>query len=609
MNEQATTASVLVIGAGPSGMVSALCLSARGIPCLLIERRPQPETHPKAHELSARSIEILHELGFGYDELAQEASPAEDAAKILFCGTIGEEFGCIDLRAGGSGRKYREHLESPMPYLNVSQVELEKLLRARVEQSPLIRSLHNHQWESFAQDSDGVTSVIRDRAAEQTFTVRSQYVICADGAGSRTRKALGITMHGPDKLLDVVNAYFQADLSHVVNTRGKLYFIFSPKAPGSVLIAHHVEKRWVFHLPIATPHEQVEDYTPEVMIKKIKAVLGREDIDIQISSMSHWRMTAQVADRFRDGRVFLVGDAAHRFPPTGGLGMNSGIGDAHNLVWKLAMVMQKQASSSLLDTYEQERRPVVQKNCDESRRNFERMNEVAQAFGIEVEDARWVNEQLLRPTMRSLPEKLRTWTERQVQHLGDSILSRYHKDAAVRDRVLAAIEHQRSHFDRIGLDLGYSYEEGAILADGTPSPSAHQVSSYVPSTRPGARFPHFWLDGNRRTQSVRSVIDYKSSTIILGESFGQNTGELAATSALAATLNVRLFLLSQADIPLCHRAAVHTFLQIAPDGALLIRPDGHVAYRQQRGVVPSEHWLRSLHEQVYLRAQDDPHMV
>lgn len=599
MNEQSVPASVLVIGAGPSGMVSALCLAQRGIPCLLLERREKPETHPKAHELSARSIEILHELGFGYDELAQEASPAEDAAKILFCGTISEEFGCIDLRAGGSGRKYREHLESPMPYLNVSQVELEKLLRARVEQTPLIRVLTNHQWESFAQDPDGVTSSIRNRATNEVFSVRSEYVICADGAGSRTRKALGITMRGPDKLLDVVNAYFQADLSQVIRTRGKLYFIFSPKAPGSVLIAHHVEKRWVFHLPIATPHEQVEDFTPEVMVKKIKAVLGREDIDIQISSMSHWRMTAQIADRFRDGRIFLVGDAAHRFPPTGGLGMNSGIGDGHNLAWKLAMVMERQASPSLLDTYEQERRPVVQKNCDESRRNFERMNEVAQAFGIEVEEARWVNEQLLSPTMRSLPEKLRSWTERQVQSLGESILSRYHKDAAVRDRVLAAIEHQRSHFDRIGLDLGYRYEEGAILPDGTPSESDHQVSSYVPSTRPGARFPHFWLDGNKRTHSVRSAIDYKTSTLLLGESFGKLPDALTHLVEQQTPRSVRLFLLSQTDIPLCHRAAVHTFLQIEPDGAILIRPDGHVAYRQQRGVLPSLPWLRSLLLQVY----------
>ena len=154
-------------------------------------------------------------------------------------------------------------------------------------------------------------------------------------------------------------------------------------------------------------------------------------------------------------------------------------------------------------------------------------------------------------------------------------------------------------FDRIGLDLGYRYEEGAILPDGTPSESDHQVSSYVPSTRPGARFPHFWLDGNKRTHSVRSAIDYKTSTLLLGESFGKLPDDLTHLVEQQTPRSVRLFLLSQTDIPLCHRAAVHTFLQIEPDGAILIRPDGHVAYRQQRGVLPSLPWLRSLLLQVY----------
>lgn len=600
MSHRTVSTPVLVIGAGPSGMVAALCLARRGVDCIVVERREGPETHPKAHELSARSIEILHELGFGYDELAAEASPAEDAAKILFCGTIGEEFGCIDLRAGGTGRKYREHLEAPMPYLNVSQVELEKVVRERVSASPRIQVLHHYQWESFEQDGEGVSSKITDRGTGETFTIRSRYVVCADGAGSRSRKALGIEMKGPDKLLDVVNAYFQADLRHVVRTRGKLYFIFSPKAPGSVFIAHHVEKRWVFHLPVATPNEKIEEYTPEVMVKKIKAALGRDDVDIQVTSMSHWRMTAQVADRFRSGRVFLIGDAAHRFPPTGGLGMNSGIGDAHNLAWKLAMVLEGRAAPGLLDSYEAERRPVVQTNCDESRLNFERMNEVAEAFGIEVEDARWVNEKLASATMRALPAPLRAWTERQVQLVGESILSRYHRDPSVRERVLSAIAQQRSHFDRIGLDLGYTYEEGAILPDGTPAPeNDDRVSSYVPSTRPGARFPHFWLDGNGRRRSSRSMIDYGASTLLLGAAVAARPEDLEALGEVEARRGVRLFRLGSADIPACHRAAVHTMSQIEPDGALLIRPDGHVAWRQQRGVTLSVELISSIVEQVY----------
>lgn len=600
MTHQSISTPVLVIGAGPSGMVAALCLAKRGIDCIVVERRERLETHPKAHELSARSIEILHELGFGYDELAAEASPPEDAAKILFCETIGEEFGCIDLRAPHIARKYREHLEAPHPYLNVSQVEIEKVIHQHVASEPRIKVLSNHQWESFQQDDEGVTSLIKNRATDETFSVRSQYVVCADGAGSRGRKALGIEMKGPEKLRDFISAYFQADLSRVVRTRGKLYFIFSPKAPASVFIAHHVEKRWVFHTPVDTPREKVEDVTADAMVKKIKKALGRDDVDIRITSMSPWRMTAQIAERFRSGRVFLVGDAAHRFPPTGGLGMNSGISDAHNLAWKLAMVLEQRAAPELLDTYETERRPVVQTNCDESRANFERMNEVVEAFGIEPEDAQWVIEKLGSSTMRTLPETVRAFAERQVQRYGESVLARYHRDPAVRERVLSAIAQQSSHFDRIGLDLGYTYEEGALLRDGTPPVEPEdRVASYVPSTRPGARLPHFWLDGNKRRRGSRSIIDYGVSILVLGESVETEPGDVEAIEGMESRYGVRLFQLRTAEVPLCYRAAVHSMLQIDPDGGILIRPDGHVAWRQRGGLTLSVALIRSLVEQVY----------
>ncbi len=590
MNNRRLHTQVLIIGAGPTGMTAALCLAKFGISSVMVERREGLSVHPKAHEVSARSIEILQQLGFSFEELAAEASPHDDASKILICGTIAEEFGCIDLASGGGAQKYREHLAAPQAYLNISQVEIEKRMVEHVSACPQTQLLWNHSWESFNEEDHGITSRVLDVASGKTFEISSHYVICADGAGSRSRKALGIEMVGPDKLHDVVNAYFQADLSKVVRTRGKLYFICSPKAPGSAFIAHHVEKRWVFHLPIATPHERVEDYTPEVMRQRIYAALGRDDVDIQITSMSHWRMAAQVARRFRSGRAFLAGDAAHRFPPTGGLGMNSGIGDAHNLAWKMALVLQGHAPDRLLDTYERERRPVVQTNCDESLHNFENMSEIAEAFGIRREDVDKVNEQRFSRLFKALPSPLQTWGQKQMEKLGETVLSRYHKNPEVRERVVRAILDQRPHFDRIGLDLGYLYEDGALLSDGTPvTKPADIVSDYIPSTRPGARFPHFWLDGNGRSRSSHSLLDYHRLTLILGAAL-QPSEELDGL--------VRVFSLKDASIPLCFREAAHTFCQIKADGALLVRPDGHVAFRQRRGVVLSKAFVSSILEQV-----------
>ncbi len=597
---QALDTEVLIVGGGPSGMVAALCLARRGIASLIVERSQGIQTHPKAHVLSGRSVEILHGLGISYDELLAEASPLEDGSRILFCNTIGKEFGCIDLTSGAGARKYRQSMAAPFAYLNLSQVEVEKLLLARVRVAPGLRILYSHQWESFLPDAEWMRSRITDRTTGKEISIRSRYVICADGAASRCRKALGIAMDGPEMLGDFVNAYFEADLSRVVTTRGKLYFIFNPQVAGSVFIAHHIEKRWVFQTRVATPHERMEDYTDEVMRERIFTALGRRDVDFRIRSMSTWRMTAQLAAHYRSGRAFLMGDAAHRFPPTGGLGMNTGIGDAHNLCWKLAEVLQRRAPESLLDSYETERRPIARINCDESRSNFARMFEIATAFGADPTRAQAISRLMQSQPVMALPAPMHRWLRDQLDRRVKSVLARYDNDATVRSRVLAAIAAQRSQFDLIGIDLGYAYEEGALVADGSaPIAVSDPVSDYRPSTRPGARFPHFWLDAHRQTRSSHELFDYGRSTLLLGDSVRRVEAGSAALDEVAERLGLRLVSLAGVGVPLAHQAAVHTHCEITAEGALLIRPDGHVAWRQARRVILSPALLESIVSETY----------
>ncbi|MCB9791939.1 MAG: FAD-dependent monooxygenase [Alphaproteobacteria bacterium] len=585
---------VLIIGGGPTGMVAALCLDQLGIDCVLIERQPGLKEHPKAHELSGRSVEILRGLGVSEAEIAAQASPYEDACRVVFCDTLDQEFGVIDLSEGPGARAYREALTNAWPFLNVSQVELEKVLLRHVEAAERVTLRWNHQWESFEQGERGVLSRVSDRGDGAALEIHSAYVLCADGAGSRSRAALGIQMVGPEKLRDFVNAYLEADLSAYVKTRGKLYFSFKPEAMGAVLVAHRVDARWVLNVALM-PGRTQEDCTDAFLIGLVHTLIGRDDVPLKVSSRSAWRMTAQVADRFRSGRAFLVGDAAHRFPPTGGLGMNSGIGDAHNLCWKIAAVLRGEAPDALLDSYEQERRPVVQRNCDESAVNFHRLLDVLRAFGLDPERAEAALGSLESGPLSRLPEGGQSWLRRRAMQYGASVLQRFHSDPEVREQVQAAIAAQRPHFDRIGLELGYSYEDGALLPDGTPA-QEEQVSVYVPTTRPGARFPHFWLDGRLRQRSSHALLRSAWSTLILGEAHAIDA-ELEARCAAHQLLLRRL----EPD-PAC-RALAHRRCEIEADGALFVRPDGHVAWREARGVRLSEALVRSVLEQcLMLRA-------
>ncbi|MEO0337861.1 MAG: FAD-dependent monooxygenase, partial [Bacteroidota bacterium] len=489
---------VLIIGGGPTGMLSAIYLDRLGISSIVVERQPEISQHPKAHELSARSIEILCQLGFTIEELKEEASSHQDASRVQFGHTINHVLGAINLQADGNDEKYKKHLASPVPYLNLSQTALETLMRRHLKECKHSRLLLGYQWEAMEERNQMVESQVTRRADQQALSVHSKYVICADGAGSRSRKALDIPMIGKEKIDDFISVYFEHNLRDFIQHPAKLYWVMNPKAPGT-FIAHHIERRWVYHFPIYTPHETRADYTDEVLKERILTALGDTSLPIEIKSVSLWRMTCQIAEYFRSGRAFLVGDAAHRFPPTGGLGMNSGIGDAHNLCWKLAMVIHQKAAESLLETYELERRPVIELNCQESLYNYYKILEVPRSMGLNPKMLRWqavfLNSRMGKALPSGFKERLLTII---YNRLSKKILS-IPQQAMKHQRIKATIQDQIEHFDRIGLDLGYVYNDGAIIPNSASSNPTPQVSQYQASIEPGLRFPHFWYlkDGIR----------------------------------------------------------------------------------------------------------------
>lgn len=571
---------VLIIGAGPSGMVSALCLAKLGIRSIIIERNVGVNLHPKAHELNTRSIEILEELGIRDEVLAREAAPFSDGARILFCKTVNEEYGRIDLYANKERKqKYEQHLKSSTPYLNLSQTELEKILLQYIKANALIDLRFQQQWQSLTQDEKGVESEILDLDKAHTFTIQSQYVLAADGAGSRCRKFLNIPVEGPEKIQDFVSAYFEKDLRSHFKTPAKLYWVLNPKA-GGTFIAHHIEKRWVYMLPIYLDYEAKEQFTNAFFEDRIKKSLGNESISIDIKSINFWRMSAQLAQTFRKNRVLLIGDAAHCFPPTGGLGMNTGIADAHNIGWKLAAVLKGTANEKLLDTYEQERLPIARQNTEESIFNYHKILEVIEAFGLTRDGlekmAKFKHTAPIKWLPMSWQDKILDWGTTLIGKKMD----KFHTSPKLKEKVLATIADQVAHFDRIGLDIGYTYEEGAIIPDGTdlimPKDS---VTEYIPSTRPGARFPH--VDFQQDDFSSHDLLDYKRFTLLVSE---EASHWEKAVKELPKTLRENLYFIRLDELELSEKvfSDLINLCEIEPTGAILVRPDGHVAWRLKR---------------------------
>jgi 2-polyprenyl-6-methoxyphenol hydroxylase-like FAD-dependent oxidoreductase len=533
---------VLVVGAGPVGLSAALLLATQGIRTLVVDRRDGPHRAPQAHVVNPRTLEICRALGLDMARLRAAATPREDGSHVAWMTTLaGQELGRLPYeRQGDENLRYTPH-----PLLNLSQHLFEPMLLERLRDEVDASVAYRRQWSVLEQDAGGVTSMIDDLETGDSIEVRSRYVLAADGAGSRVRNALDIAMLGPDRLQSFMMIHFQADLRAIAGDRPAiLYWLLDPDVMGT-LVAHDIDRTWVFMQPFDPDTESVHAYTPARCAAIVRRAIGR-DVEFVVRDVSAWTMTAQVADRYASGRVFLVGDSAHRFPPTGGLGMNTGIQDAHNLVWKLCAVERGWAPASLLDTYEIERRPIAQSNADASLNNAMRMWEVFQALGI-LPDDRDGSKARMKAALAS-PE-------------GRAALD-------------AAIDHQQEHFDMFGQQLGFGYEAGALVPDGSEKPAApNPFRDYVPTTRPGSRLPHAWVERAGERVSTLDLVPYDAMTVLAGPA-----GE-AWADAVADVGDVPVHCLvagREFDDPDGHWASV---CEIGADGALLVRPDQHVAWR------------------------------
>jgi 2,4-dichlorophenol 6-monooxygenase len=345
------------------------------------------------------------------------------------------------------------------------------------------------------------------------------------------RRAAAIEMVGPRTIQSFLMIHIRADFTALVgNEPGVLFFVVDPTS-GGTFISHGRDREWVYMHPWAPDAEPIEAFDDGRCRALVQAALAGPETPFDVVLASSWHMSAQIAERYRDGRTFLVGDAAHRFPPTGGLGLNTGVADAHNLVWKLAAVQHGWAPTAILDTYEAERKPVAQFNCDQSLVNAFKLIEVPMAFGFTADVAE--STAALRATLVH-PER--------------------------RAAVGNAIADQATHFDLLGLQLGHAYEGALVIDDGTPPVVlAEPARDYEPSTRPGARLPHVWLADGR---STLDLVDPRVFTLLVRE------GEPPGTAVWPVPVSVVGCAGSAADA-----------LDIGNGRCLLVRPDQHIAFR------------------------------
>ena len=349
---------VLIVGAGPCGLVAGITLAGYGVRVLAVEQRAGGSSLSRALVVSTRAMELMRRFGL---EEAVRAGAADVEPTALVTATLTSSEGTVTPLGYPSDAEAAAL--SPSRPAWAPQAHHEPLLLAHLTALQAATVRFGSQLVAVEQADAGVRATVVDRVSGDEWQCDAPYLIAADGAHSTVRAALGISMEGPDDLAIYERVEFRAALDDAVgNRRHALYVLRHPAVDGAVLARRGREDRWGLsrERPIDAPG--MEDLPEDDLVEMIRTATGVADLDVAIERVSSFTFAAQVAPRYRDGRCFLIGDAAHRMTPRGGTGMNTGIQDAFDLGWKLAWVLRGWAPRDLLDTYELERRPIALHN-------------------------------------------------------------------------------------------------------------------------------------------------------------------------------------------------------------------------------------------------------
>lgn len=553
-----STTDVLVVGAGPFGLTTAIALAQQGVSVRLVTKAPWVANSPRAHITSQRTMEVFRDLGL--EERARTvATPwAEMGDTLLAVSLTGPEIARMPAWGSGFARHGDYVRNSPCEYLDIPQDRIEPVLVDAAGRDGVGIS-HRTELLDFEQDADGVTARLRHRLSGSDEVVRARYLVGADGARSIVADRIGLPFEGHQNRAGTLYTQFRCDLGRYVAHRPSiLHWFFNPEMDiGEIglglLRCTTPWTEWIAGWGFLV-EDGVPEPTDEELVGRIRQLVGVSDLEVEIFNRSVWFVNQQYATDYSRGRVFCGGDATHRHPPSSGLGLNTCVQDAHNLAWKLAYAVKGQAGPGLLESYSAERAPIGRQivlRANRSRLDYAAIRDCLDTSG----DADPVTNALA---------KLNAPTEDGVRR---------------REQLEAALQLKEHEWNAEGVEKNHRYVSSAVLPDPTLADEVWErdVELYhQPTTRPGAKLPHAWLVDHRgRRRSTLDVVGKGRFTLVTGQAgvAWRTAGERLGLDFLDVVL-----IGTDADA----QDPYHDWYrrrEIHEAGALLVRPDAVVAWR------------------------------